>query len=137
MTGPLGPDESPTLEAFVAQVQARGPLPSQSEADRVTRATVAALADAVSSTQAATLTTALPPELAGELTKKKGQANAFDAGAFLDRISGHVATVSHDELKAQVRAVLTTLAEWQPPGEFDDTLGQLPPGLADLFIANS
>lgn len=134
MTDPLAPG-SATLEAFVGQVQERGQLKFEKEAEQVCRATLAALADAVSETQAADLTPALPPELAAELARKRGQANAFDSGAFLDRISGHVATVSHEEVEAQVRAVLTTLAEWQPEGQVDDTLGQLPAGLAGLFIA--
>lgn len=136
MTDPLAP-ESVTLQAFVEQVQQRGQVPLLKEAEQVARATLAALADAVSETQAAALKPALPPELAEEMAQKHGQANAFDTGAFLDRISGHVATVDHDALEAQVRAVLVTLAEWQPAGQIDDTLGQLPAGLADLFIDKS
>lgn len=134
MTDPLVPG-SATLEAFAEQVQKRAHLELEKEAEQVSRATLAALADAISDTQAGKLKPALPPELAAEMARKHGQANAFDAGAFLDRISGHVATVSHEKLETQVRAVLTTLAEWQPEGQIDDTLGQLPAGLADLFIA--
>jgi uncharacterized protein (DUF2267 family) len=129
---PLAPGSAP-LYTFLAQVQERGALQFTEEAERVSRATVAALADAVSSSQAGALTPALPPELADEMAAKKGQANAFDRGAFLDRISGYVRTVDHDELERQVRAVLTTLADWQPPGQIDDTVDQLPAPLSELF----
>ena len=132
---PLAPG-SAQLYAFVEQVQKRGPLQFAEEAERVSRATLAALADAVSSSQAGALTPALPPELAEEMAAKTGQANAFDRGAFLDRISGHVRTVNQDELENQVRAVLATLADWQPRDQIDDTLQQLPAPLAELFGTN-
>lgn len=132
MTDPLATGGAP-LHAFLEQVHARGPLHSPSEVENITRATLAALADAVSSSQAAALTTATPPELAGELAAKKGQANAFDRHVFLDRVSGHTSSVDLAEIEQQVRAVLATLADWQPAGQIDETLAQLPTALADLF----
>lgn len=52
---------------------------------------------------------------------------------FLDRVSGEIATTDLESTERQVRAVLTTLREWAPEGEIDDTVAQLPGSIASLF----
>lgn len=122
------------LRSFVSQVGERAGLEQEEEAERLARATFRQLGERLSSGQARDLSGTLPAELATELkARQSGQARAFDKDELIDRVSGEVHSVDAERVEAQVRAVLSTLKQWAPPGQIDDTLAQLPAGLADLF----
>ncbi|MFC7341859.1 DUF2267 domain-containing protein [Saccharopolyspora griseoalba] len=124
--------ESSTMRSFVEQVQSKTGL-SADEASRVSRAALTTLAESVSGGQVDDLTQGLPPELQHELSQRGGQARALDKAAFLDRVSGEIATTDLETTEQQVRAVLTTLRDWAPEGETGDTEAQLPGSIAELF----
>lgn len=125
--------EGPTMDSFLAQVAERAGLSDRQEADRLARATVSTLSERITGGQVNELSPGLPPELGTELARYEGQAQAFDKHTFLDRVSGEIDTVDLDEVERQVRAVFSILREWVPAAEIDDTLGQLPPELAEMF----
>ncbi|MFD0775257.1 DUF2267 domain-containing protein [Streptomonospora algeriensis] len=123
-------------DAFLARVQQHAGLASRTEAQRLTDATLAALERSLSGGQFNDLTRNLPPALQPERAAS-GQAVAFDKGAFLDKVSGGVASVDPAEIERSVSAVLTTLREWLPPEEAENTMAQLPQELAALFTGAS
>lgn len=132
MADPLAEHDS-AAAAFTDQVQQRGPFTSSGDADQVTRATLAGLAKAVSGGQAAALVKAVPDHLQPDISQA-GQAKPIDVPEFLDRIGGYSSSVEPSVVERQVRAVLQTVADWQPTEQTtQDTLAQLPPQLADLF----
>lgn len=120
-------------EEFVARVQELGRLSTRTEADQVTRATMTALAERISSGEMRDLTSGIPDGLRAEIKPASGQAQPFDKNAFIDTITGGIGTVDMDRAENQTRAVLRTVHEWAPAGEIDNTVAQLPPKLADMF----
>lgn len=128
------PDEhSADMKRFLSELRETAQLSSDQEAERLARATISALAEAVSTGQANQLAAGLPEELHFELGASTGQAERFDVQGFLDRISGEVDTVDADEVEREVRSMLGVLRSWAPSGEIDDTVQQLPKGLTNLF----
>jgi uncharacterized protein (DUF2267 family) len=124
----------PALQRFVEQVQRLAGLSTESEAETLTRATLSKLGERISSGQARDLTAALPAELAAELTSHATpQATAFQRDELLDQVSGVIHSVDIETVEAQVVAVLTTLKQWVPGDQLDDTFAQLPPDLVNLF----
>lgn len=133
MTDPLLENDS-TAAAFTEQVRRRGPFASAGDADEVIRATLTGLGAAVSGGQVAALFDALPEQLHPAPSFESGQAKTVDASTFLDRVGGYSSSVEPATVERQVRAVLSTVADWQPSDETtQDTLAQLPQGLAGLF----
>ncbi len=125
--------EDSAMEEFLGRVQQRSGLTTREEADRTTRATLGALAEAITGGQMGDLSPGLPMELRPEIEQARGQARAFDKDAFLDRITGQTDTVDLEKAETRARAVLQTLHEWAPEGEIDDTVEQLPPELSRMF----
>lgn len=121
------------MRTFAEQVRSSAGLSSSDEASRVSRATLTTLAEAISAGQVDELAQGLPPELRSELSQRSGQARSLNKTEFLDRVSGEIATTDMEATEEQVRAVLTTLRQWAPEGETDDTVAQLPRSLAGLF----
>lgn len=129
----LPTSHSAAMERFLQRVQEHASLSSTVDAERVARATVSTLAERITAGQIQDLGADLPDELRTELSQRSGQAEAFDKGAFLDRVSGEIDSVDIDEVENEVRAVLRVLREWAPEGQIDDTLAQLPQDLARMF----
>ncbi len=125
--------DSGTMRSFVEQVQDSAGLSSFEETDALARATLRTLAESISGGQVDELTRGLPQELRDELSKRSGQARSMEKTAFLDRVSGAIQTTDLEAAEQQVRAVLTTVREWAPAGETDDTVNQLPSSIAGLF----
>lgn len=129
----LPDDNSADMQRFLQQVRETAGLASDQEAERLSRGTISALAEALSAGQANELAAGLPEELHFELGASTGQAERFDAPGFLDRISGEIDTVDPDKVESQVKSVLSVLYDWAPEGQIGDTLEQLPSGIAALF----
>lgn len=121
------------MRVFVEQVQSRAGLSSTDEASRVARATLTTLAESITGGQVDELMQGLPAELQYELSQRSGQARSMDKSDFLDRVSGQIAATDLETTEGQVRAVLSTLREWAPEGETDDTVAQLSRPIAALF----
>lgn len=132
MTVP-GAQQGATMETFLDQVKRAAELPGQEEADRLARATLSALGDAVSEGEAAKLAPALPPELRSTLSSRSSQAHGFDKTTFLDAVSGGTDATDFEEVERQARAVLRTMRSWEQEDHVDKALDQLPAGIADLF----
>jgi uncharacterized protein (DUF2267 family) len=145
-TPPVQQDENPddpnparssqTLAAFSGQVQRRLGLENASEAEVLVRSTLNEFGKTVSSGLAQELTVALPPELSAELRAQRPKddaARAVSKEAFVDAVSGHVASVDAEEVERQVEQVLRLLREWLPEDQVDRTLEQLPGDLVALM----
>ncbi len=132
MADPLAEHDSAAVR-FHKQVEQRGPFEASDDADRVIRATLDTLAQAVSSAQLDSLIAPLPQDLQPYRAENE-HAKPLDMPEFLDRVGGYSSSVEPAVVERQVRAVLSTIADWQPSDEtVRDTLAQLPPQLADLF----
>ncbi|PVZ12898.1 DUF2267 domain-containing protein [Actinomycetospora cinnamomea] len=145
-TPPIQGDENPhdpnpsnssqTLAAFSGQVQRRLGLEQPSEAEVLVRSTLNELGKTISSGLAQELTVSLPPELSAELRAQRPKDDAarpVGKDAFVDAVSGHVASVDADEVERQVEQVLRLLREWLPSDQVDRTLEQLPGELVALM----
>lgn len=145
-TPPVQQDENPddpnpgrssqTLAAFSGQVQRRLGLDTPSEAEVLVRSTLNELGRTVSQGLAQDLTVSLPPELSAELRAQRPKDDAarpVSKEAFVDAVSGHVASVDAEEVERQVEQVLRLLREWLPEDQVDRTLEQLPGELVALM----
>lgn len=123
-----------TMHAFLDQVIDRAPqVESAAEAEKITRGTLATLAQAVSRGQMDALADALPPELRDELESGPDQAEALGRPEFVDRAGGHSSSADPAIVERQARAVLRTLARWTPAEEIDDVQAQLPADVRSMF----
>lgn len=132
MTVP-GAQEGATMKAFLDQVRREAELASEEEAERLTRATLSALGDAISEGETAKLAPALPPELRGALSARGGHPRSFDKATFLDVVSSGTDSTDLEEVEHQARAVLRTMRSWEPEKHVDKALDQLSVGIAELF----
>ncbi|MGJ7908435.1 DUF2267 domain-containing protein [Actinopolyspora sp. H202] len=123
----------PTMAGFLEQIRHRAELPDDTEADRLTRASLHALSERLAAGQLYDFAPALPPELQEELHRFGGQAVAFDQETFLERIGGEIDTVDLDVVERRVEAVFAVLLYWLPGEEVEDTVAQLPPDLAEML----
>jgi uncharacterized protein (DUF2267 family) len=129
---PALPDPSGQFQDFLAEVGRRAELDSP-QAERVSRATLAALGRAISEGQARQVAQWLPPELRAELAERAGNAEAFDLTNFVDSVGAYTFSVDEAVIEQQARAVFHTVRAGVPSEQIDDTLAQLPPSLAELF----
>ncbi|WP_460355686.1 DUF2267 domain-containing protein [Mycobacterium sp. ZZG] len=98
---------------------------SQSEAETLTRAVLATLAERITGGEARDLAAQLPVPLQNPLLPAKEEAEAFGFVEFVRRVAGRSGTdVNTAELA--VDAVFDTLRDAVTPGEFNDVLSQLP-----------
>lgn len=127
-------DTDQTKEAFLARVIDEAPeVRTDAEAEQVARATLSALANAVSAGQISDLMPALPPGLAPEGTAVASNAQQVDKSAFLDQVGGASGSTDVEVVERQVRAVLTTLTRWAPNAQISATLDQLPADIREMF----
>jgi uncharacterized protein (DUF2267 family) len=111
-------------EEFIALLSERTGM-FEGDAVALTRATLATLAERISGDEALDLAAHLPGPLQDTLLPTKEEAEAFSFDEFVGRVaerSRHGSNLSESD----VMAVIATLRDALPPGEFDDVLSQLP-----------
>lgn len=120
------------IDAFLARVEEYGQLVSRDESQELTQATLAALAERVSTGQASDLAGWLPAPLRPYLRAASEPATPFDSRVFIRQVMD-VRHLDSASAQRQVRAVLAAVREQVPEKEVSDTLEQLPQELAQLF----
>lgn len=111
-------------EDFINNVAERAGL-SKAQAEAITRAVLATLAERISGGEARDLAAQLPVPLQTPLIGAAEEAEPFGLDEFVRRTAER-AGIGRDETDRGVAAVLTTLRDAVTPGEFDDVLSQLP-----------
>lgn len=111
-------------EEFLNNVAERAEL-SQEQAETVTRAVLATLAERISGGEARDLAAQLPVPLGNPLLPAAEEAESFGLDEFVRRVAER-AGISRGEADRAVAAVLDTLRDAVTPGEFDHVLSQLP-----------
>ncbi|GHG89428.1 DUF2267 domain-containing protein [Amycolatopsis acidiphila] len=111
-------------DQFLTRVAERAGI-SWPDAEAVTRATLATLAQRITGGEARDLAAQLPVELQTPLLGEDEPAEAFSLVEFVRRVASR-AGVSRAVANTGVVAVMTTLREAVSPGEFDDVISQLP-----------
>jgi len=111
-------------EEFIALVSERTHL-FEGDAVDLTRATLATLAERISGSEARDLAGHLPGPLQDILLPTKEEAEAFSFDEFVRRVAERTRHGSKPS-ESDVIAVIATLRDAVPPGEFDDVLSQLP-----------
>jgi uncharacterized protein (DUF2267 family) len=96
---------------------------SRQEAADLTRATLEALSDRLSSGEVIHLVLELPEQLKESL-RARHRADDFGLKEFVERVSRHTGLTVR-ETRQGVRAVLTTLRDAISPEEFDHVMSQL------------
>jgi len=111
-------------EQFVSSVaEHAGVDPEQAEA--LTRAVLATLAERITGGEARDLAAQLPVPLQNPLLSADEEAEAFSLDEFIRRTAQRAGT-DRDTADIGVAAVMTTLRESISSGEFDDVMSQLP-----------
>lgn len=111
-------------EEFIARVAKYADL-SEEDAEKLTRATLATLAERITGGEAQDLAAQLPGPLKTALTGAPENAEAFSFEEFVERTAERAGT-DVDVAEVAVIAVFATLRDAVTPGEFDDVLSQLP-----------
>lgn len=111
-------------DEFVAQVAERTGL-FKGEAVALTRATLSTLAERISGDETRALAAHLPGPPQDALLPTNEQAEEFSFDEFVKRVAERSRRDPASSEQA-VEAVLATLREALPPGEFDCLLGHLP-----------
>jgi uncharacterized protein (DUF2267 family) len=116
---------------FLQSVVDRAGVPPE-EAERLTRATMAVLAERISGGEAEDLAAQLPSGVRDWLVAREEPAQKFDLEEFIRRVSERTDT-DLDAATRGVRAVLSTVRRAVTTGEFEDVLAQLPNEFADFI----
>jgi len=111
-------------EEFISRVAQNAEL-SEDDAARLTRATLATLAERITGGEAQDLAAQLPAPLQTALISAHENAEAFSFEEFVKRTAERAGT-DPDVAEVAVDAVFATLRDAVTPGEFDDVLSQLP-----------
>ena len=111
-------------EEFISRVAQNAEL-SEDDAARLTRATLATLAERITGGKAQDLAAQLPAPLQTALISAHENAEAFSFEEFVKRTAERAGT-DPDVAEVAVDAVFATLRDAVTPGEFDDVLSQLP-----------
>jgi uncharacterized protein (DUF2267 family) len=111
-------------EEFISRVAQNAEL-SEEDAARLTRATLATLAERITGGEAQDLAAQLPAPLQTALISAHENAEAFSFEEFVERTAERAGT-DPDVADVAIDAVFATLRDAVTPGEFDDVLSQLP-----------
>jgi uncharacterized protein (DUF2267 family) len=122
-------------EEFIARVAQHADL-SEEDAAKLTRATLATLAERISGGEARDLAAQLPVPLKTALISAHENADAFSVKEFVERTAERADTDA-DVAEVAIEAVLATLRDAVTPGEFDDVLSQLPADFQRLAASRS
>ncbi|MCW2650428.1 MAG: hypothetical protein JWR32_1404 [Mycobacterium sp.] len=95
------------------------------EADKLTRAVLATLAERITGGEARDLAAQLPLPLQNPLLPAREEAEAFSFEEFVRRTAERAGT-DRNVAEMAVDAVMATLRDAVTPGEFDDVISQLP-----------
>lgn len=124
-------------QEFVAQVQNRAGLKSETQATGVIRATLETLSDHLAGNAPAKLAAQLPEEIGEFITNYKNDESApgegFGVEEFVRRTAVKIGLDSTQSAQKQVRAVLAVLREAISTGEFDKMRVTLPADYDALF----
>ena len=125
------------VDDFLAQVREKASqLSSNTEAVAVTKAVLNVVADGVSVEQMADLLKSVPDVLMPQGKAVAGNPDQIDVQHFLKRVQDEREFTDEGLAEPHARAVLSTVAEWVPADQLDDTLSQLPKSIRELFTAN-
>lgn len=125
------------VDDFLAQVREKASqLSSNTEAEAVTKAVLNVVADGVSVEQMADLLKSVPDVLMPQGKAVAGNPDQIDVQHFLKRVQDESEFTDEGLAEPHARAVLSTVAEWVPADQLDDTLSQLPKSIRELFTAN-
>jgi uncharacterized protein (DUF2267 family) len=111
-------------EEFISRVAQNAEL-SEEDAARLTRATLATLAERITGGEAQDLAAQLPAPLQTALISAHENAEPFSFEEFVERTAERAGT-DPDVAEVAIDAVFATLRDAVTPGEFDDVLSQLP-----------
>ena len=125
------------VDDFLSQVRTKASqLSSNTEAVSVTNVVLTVVADAVSVEQMAELLKFVPDRLTPSGKAVAGNPDQIDAQHFLKRVQDESEFTGEGLAEPHARAVLSTVAEWVPDDQLDDTLAQLPKSIRDFFTTN-
>lgn len=113
-----------TQDEFIARVAENAGV-SHEQADRLTRAVLATLAERITGGEARDLAAQLPVPLSNMLMPAQEPAESFSFDEFVRRTAER-AGANYGVAESAVDAVLVTLRDAVTPDEFDDVLSQLP-----------
>lgn len=124
-----------TFDQFLGQIQNRGHLSSQADAERAARATLETLAERLAGGEAENLAAQLPREI-GEYLRRgdPSKSERLDLQGFYHRVSEREGTELPDAVH-HAKAVVGVLKEAVSQGEFDDIRTQLPEEFKELLEA--
>lgn len=111
-------------DELIARVAERTGL-FEGDAEALTRATLATLAERISGGEARDLAAQLPGPLQDALLPAKEEAEAFSFEEFVGRVAERTGR-EFAVAESAVDAVMATLRDAVTPGEFKDVLSQLP-----------
>ncbi|MGK5629929.1 DUF2267 domain-containing protein [Streptomyces sp. URMC 123] len=120
-------------DEFLARVRERGEYTDQAEAEHVTQAVLAILAQRITPDEAKNLAAQLPGDLGQALeVGDRRNVESYGVEEFLGRIARRTGARPRTA-EWDAGAVLSTLADTVSDGEVDDLLAQLPSGFPTLF----
>lgn len=111
-------------------------LDSEAEVFSASEAVLSVLSRRITAGQAAELADRLPEALAAALTEADGEAEEFDADAFVDRVREREAErgdLDPSQAPTHVRAVLSALSEETNHDAWIDATSQLPAEFGELY----
>lgn len=120
-------------EEFIDRVAERTGLPRE-QAEHLTSAVLAVLADRISGGQALDLAAMMPEELAKPLRKAPQKLpEKYGFAEFMEKVHQRAADVPHELVPRGILAVMLTLREVAGEKELRDTLAQLPHEFRELL----
>jgi uncharacterized protein (DUF2267 family) len=123
----------PTWSVLVTAVRRAGEYPARSEAVRVTRTVLSALAAQLPPAARADLARALPPTAARTMTRSARPAVPVPAAEFVDTVAARLPAATRATARWDVGSVLGTLPDLLDGALVHRVLAELPPGYALLF----
>lgn len=123
---------------FLRQVMHRAGSRDMREAEKQTRAVLAALTDGISHDEVVDMASQLPKEIKDFVTGREASAGPrqkIDRETLISRVQSQLGLDTPDQAEQVTRAVLSVLREAVSWGELEDVLGELSPDLRQMVIA--